>query len=203
MIVFDQLRVSDNGKRLYIDAHVSLTSCFDDVTIKSLYICLGSQVYETQTIDPESNGYIYKKQYDEVKEIHECITITDENLAYGKTSFSKDLFFVYVGCNTVPSGCECFTSIGKYVLGVTFDENILYQKVMQFTKSLADDCKIPVAFTDFILLWSAFKASVETGHYIPAIKYYDMLFGMDTDGTPYGVYDNTSGVISKPCGCHG
>lgn len=204
MIVYDQLRVSDDGRQLYVDAHVSLASCFDGVTIQSLYICLGSQVYETLTIDPESNGYIYKKEYGEdIREIHECINITDESLIYNKTSFSKDLFFVYVGCNTVPEGCECYASVGKYVLGVTFDENLLYQRVMQFTKGLADNCQIPVGFTDFILLWNAFKASVETEHYIPAIKYYNMLFGMDTDGSSYGAYDKTSGMIYKPCGCHG
>ena len=204
MIVYDQLRVSDDGKQLYIDAHVSQADCFDGVTIQSLYICLSSQVYETLAIDPESNNYIYKKEYGtDIKEIHECINIDDENLIYNKSSFSKDLFFVYVGCNPIPEGCECFTSVGKYVLGVTFDENLLYQRVMQYTKSLADDCKIPVEFTDFILLWNAFKASVETEHYIPAIKYYNMLFGKDVDGKPYGAYDNTSGMIHKPCGCHG
>ena len=204
MIVYDQLRVSDDGKQLYIDAHVSLANCFEGITIQSLYICLGSQIYETLTIDPESNGYIYKKEYgEEIKEIHECISIGDESLIYNKTSFSKDLFFVYVGCSTVPEGCECFASVGKYVLGVTFDENLLYQRVMQFTKDLADDCKIPVVFTDFILLWNAFKASVETEHYIPAIKYYNMLFGTDAEGKPYGAYDKTSGMIHKPCGCHG
>lgn len=196
MIVYDQLRVSDDGSHLYIDAHVSLASCFDDVTIQSLYICLGSQVYETLTIDPESNGYIYKKEYgDDIREIHECINITDESLIYNKTSFSKDLFFVYVECSTVPEGCECYASVGKYVLGVTFDESLLYQKVMQFTKELADDCKIPVAFMDFILLWNAFKASVETEHYIPAVKYYNMLFDKSNNIASYGTV--------KSCGCHG
>lgn len=203
MIISDQLRISDDGKQILIDAHVSKAECFSGVTIQSLYICLGSQVYETLTIDPESNGNIYHKTYDDVLEIHECINISDENLAYNKTSFSKDLFFVYVGCNTVPEGCECYAHVGRYVLGVTFDENLLYQRVMGYTKQLADDCKLPVEFTDFILLWNAFKASVETEHYIPAIKYYNMLFGMDAEGHSYGAYDKNSGIISKPCGCHG
>lgn len=194
MIVYDQLRISDDGKQLYIDAHVSLASCFYEVTIQSLYICLGSQVYETLTIDPESNDYIYKKDYDAVREIHECINISDDSLLYNKVSFSKDLFFVYIGCNIVPDGCGCFASVGKYVLGVTFDENLLYQKVMQFTKDLANDCQMSVGFTDFILLWNAFKASVETEHYIPAIKYYNMLFDKSN-----GI---TAGII-KNCGCHG
>ena len=196
MIVYDQLRVSDDGKQLYIDAHVSLASCFNGVTIQSLYICLGSQVYETLTIDPESNGYIYKKEYgSDIKEIHECIDITDESLIYNKTSFSKDLFFVYIGCNVVPEGCECYTHVGKYVLGVTFDENLLYQKVMDFTKRLADTCEVPVGFTDFILLWNAFKASVETEHYIPAVKYYNMLFDASNNIAPHGA--------AKSCGCYG
>lgn len=203
MVIYDQLRVSDDGKQLLIDAHVSQAECFSSVTIQSLYICLGSQVYETLTIDPESNSNIYHKTYEDVLEIHECINIDDEALVYNKTDFSKDLFFVYIGCNMVPEGCDCYTHVGKYVLGVTFDENLLYQRVMQFTKSLADECKIPVAFTDFILLWNAFKASVETEHFIPAVKYYNMLFGMDASGNPYGAYDGNSGVISKPCGCHG
>ena len=204
MVLFDQLRISDDGRQMYIDAHVSLADCFDGVTIQSLYICLGSQVYETLTIDPESNGNIYHKTYGEnVREIHECITIGDDALVYNKTSFSKDLFFVYVGCNTVPEGCECYPHVGRYVLKVTFDENLLYQRVMGYTKALADDCQIPVAFMDFILLWNAFKASVNTDHYIPAIKYYNMLFGMDTEGQSYGAYDKNSGMIHKPCGCHG
>lgn len=195
MVIFDQLKISDDGRQLYVDAHVSVADCFDAVTIQSLYICLGSQVYETLTIDPESNGHIYHKTYDaDVKEIHECISIDDENLIYNKTNFSQDLLFVYVGCNTVPEGCECYTHVGKYILGVTLDEALLYQRVMQFTKDLAQDCQVPVGFTDFILLWNAFKASVETDHFIPAIKYYNMLF------------DRSNGVSVepfKPCGCHG
>ncbi len=203
MIIYDQLRVSDDGEQLYIDAHVSKAECFSGVTIQSLYVCLGSQIYETLTIDPESNGNIYHKTYEDVLEIHECISIKDDNLVYNKTNFSKDLFFVYIGCNTVPEGCECYTHVGKYVLGVTFDENLLYQRVMDYTKQLANDCQTPTAFIDFILLWNAFKASVETDHFIPAIKYYNMLFGMNAEGQSYGVYDKNSGVLSKPCGCHG
>mgnify|MGYP003571396026 CR=1 FL=1 len=189
MIIYDQLRISDDGQKLYINAHVNGAEEFQDTTIEELYICLGSQVYETLTIDPESNGYIYKKDYEDVKEINEVIEINDESPI---SSFSKDLFFVYVKCANVPGGSCCYTMVGNYVLGVVFDESLLYQKVMQFTKSMADDCKIPVGFTDFILLWNAFKAAVETEHFVPAIKFYNMLF------------DETNGhQTPKPCGCNG
>ncbi len=204
MIIFDQLRISDDGRTMYIDAHINQSEKFEDVTIESLYIILGSQIYETVTIDPESNGYIYKKTYENVKEIHEAIDIADENLIYNKTSFSKDLFFVYIGCNAVPDACTSLLTIGKYLLGVVFDENLLYQRVMAFVRELADKCTIPVGFADFILLWNAFKSSVETEHYMAAIKFYNMLFGRDCSGNPYGPYSRDySAIISKPCGCHG
>ena len=203
-VIFDQLRISDDGKRMYINAHVNKADCFDNVSIEKLYICLGSQIYETLTIDPESNGFIYSKDYSEgTREINECISISDDDLAYAKTDFSRDLFFVYVKCTNVPEECRCLMSVGNYVLGVTFDVNMLHQAVMGYTKDFLKDCTIPTGFSDFILLWNAFKAAVETEHYIPAIKFYNMLFGIGEDGKPYGPYGRPSVVFTKPCGCHG
>lgn len=194
MIIFDQLRISDDGKRMYINAHVNKADLFTDTTIERLCICLGDKVYEATTIDPESNSIIYNKVYPEgIKEINEVVSIDDEDLIYNKVSF-KELYFVYIKCANVPDEGKCFSAVGKYSLGVTFDENLLYQAVMNFTKGLAEDCNISAGFTDFILLWNAFKASIETEHYIPAVKFWNMLF----EGHAMTTYKTT-----KPCGCHG
>jgi hypothetical protein len=193
MVLFDQLRISDDGKRMYINAHVNKADVFADTTIEKMCICLGNKVYEATTIDPESNSIIYSKDYLEgTKEINEVISIDDEDLIYNKSSF-KDLFFVYIKCANVPEEGKCYSMVGNYVLGVTFDESLLYQKVMGFTKGLADECQVPVGFADFILLWNAFKAAVETEHFIPAVKYWNMLFDKNS-----GSHGN-----NKPCGCHG
>ena len=204
MVIFDQLRVSDEGKKIYIDAHVSKAECFANTTIEKLCICLGSQVYETLTIDPESNTCIYSKDYtNDEKEIHEVIDANTQGLIYSKSDFSNDLFFVYIECSGIPEGCSCFAMVGNYFLGVTFDENLLYQRVMDYTKKMTDTCKVPTGFADFILLWNAFKAAIETEHYIPAINYYNMLFGKDSDGNNYGPYGKSSAVGTNSCGCHG
>ena len=70
---------------------------------------------------------------------------------------------------------------------------------MDFTRELAEDCMIPQGFTDFILLWNAFKASIETEHFIPAIEYFNMLFGNTVGGR--GI--NGSIDSRRKCGCHG
>lgn len=203
MVLFDMLRVSDDGKRMYINLHVNKADYFENIYLDSLTIIPADKVLETSPTVP-SEDYVYKKVFDDgLKEAAMVLQPTDMNEKYTKSNFSSDLFFVYVKVKGTPDACTPCRLDEEITLGVTFDDNLLYQKVMQYTNSLADDCKIPVEFMDFILLWNAFKASVETEHYIPAIKYYNMLFGMDTAGKPYGAYDKTSGIIHKPCGCHG
>ena len=68
--------------------------------------------------------------------------------------------------------------------------------MMSYTKDLADDCIIPQGFIDMILQWNAFKASVDTGHYIPAIQFWEKL--MNNKGSM-----STTASGTRRCGCHG
>lgn len=193
-VIFDQLRISDDGRRMYINAHVNTAKYFKDIYLDSLTIITADKVLETSPTVP-SEDFVYRKEFEgNQKEFALVLQPVDFNESFSGTTMGNSLFFVYVKVKGTPDPCTPCTLDEEVTLGVTFDEGLLYQKVMQFTKELADDCQIPVAFTDFILLWNAFKASVETDHFIPAIKYYNMLF------------DRSNGVSVepfKPCGCHG
>ena len=192
-VLFDQLRISDDGKRLYINLHVNNADYFQNIYLDSLVITTADKVSETSPHLP-SEDYIYKKVFTgNEKEADLVLQPVDMNEKFSKSSFSSDLFFVYIKVKGTPDPCTPCRLDEEITLGVTFDENLLYQKVMQYTKSLADDCAIPVGLIDFILLWNAFKAAVETEHFVPAVKYWKMLF-----------YKNSSSYgYNKPCGCHG
>lgn len=224
-VIFDQLRISDDGNLLFINLHVNNASYFEDVTLDSITVipAMSSdgniQISETDCAPPTEN-YIYKKiygegvKYDDIVLDNTILTEAFDNTdsegnpkqdgATAKASydgyFSNDLIFVYVKCkipaNKLNPCVPCDSDSALTTVGVTFDVNLLYQHVMGFTKGLADTCQVPVGFADFILLWNAFKASIETEHYVPAIKYYNMLFGNA------GSFGSLLGV-SKPCGCHG
>ena len=195
-VIFDQLRISDDGKRMYINLHVNKAEYFKDIYLDSLTIVMADKVSETSPHVP-SQDYVYHQVFDgNQKEADLVLLPVDFNESYKKHCFSKNLFFVYVKVKGTPDPCTPCTLDEEITLGVTFDENLLYQKVMQFTKGLADKCEIPVGFTDFILLWNAFKSSVETEHYVPAIKYWNTLF----DNYSGGIYSKSG---NKPCGCHG
>lgn len=204
MIVFDQLRISDDGKRMYINAHVNKAEYFKDIYIDSITIMTADKVSETDPATPTSD-YIYTKKVEEnVKELNLVLEASDlskswetdpKAISFNRRDMSKTLFFVYIKCKGVPEECTPCRLDEETTLGVMFDENMLHQRVMEYTKELVADCNIPTDFIDFILLWNAFKAAIETEHYITAIKFYNLLF----DFVGKGYKDR----IVKTCGCHG
>lgn len=196
-VIFDQLRISDNGRKMFINVHVNKAGYFDNIYLDSITIMTADKVLETNPYQPTDDSIYYKRFDDGMKSADLVLTAQDFNEKYPMNSMGSTLFFVYVKVKGVPDPCTPCSLDDEVTLGVTFDEGLFYQKVMDFTKALADTCQIPVGFADFILLWNVFKASIETEHYIPAIKYFNLLFGID------GAGDGRVLSGTKPCGCHG
>lgn len=212
-VIFDQLKISDGGDRLYIDIHVNNASVYSDFYLDTLTVVTADKVKEMTSLASPTKDFIYKYTFSGNQKgstitldkssfdaavvntnssgqaIDSSIAIADT--AYTKASFAGEMFFVYVKCKRTGSTDLPCNVGGLYNVGVIFDTELLYQKAMAHTKELADTCGVSKGFTDFILLWNAFKAAVETGHYISAIKFYNQLFS------------NTVVSNTNPCSCHG
>lgn len=192
MVIFDQLRISDDGRSMFIDAHVSQATGFENVYMESITIRTADKVTETNlwnTDDVENPAY--RQVFDEgLKELHLILSVNDFLIT--SNTLSDNLFFVFIKDNGNADPCVPCPLTESVTLGVTFDEALLYQKMLQFTKQLADTCNISDDFVDMILLWNGFKAAVETEHYIDAKDFYYKLF---RNGS---IRISTSG-----CGCHG
>lgn len=195
MIIFDQLRISDDGKQMYINLHVNKADYFKDIYLDSLMIMTADKVSETNPYQPTKDA-IYNISFDnEQNEANLVITPNDCTELFTKNTFSNDLFFVYVKVKGTLDECTPCPLDKEITLGVTFDEALLYQKVMQFTKELADNCTVSKGFIDLILLWYGFKAAIETEHYIEAIDFWKKMF--------FGHHGIEGLSTYKPCGCHG
>lgn len=204
MIIFDQLRISDDGKRMYINAHVNKADYFNDIYIDSIVIQTADKVSETDPGLPTSDYVYIKKAEENAKELNLVLEASDlsrswetdsKAIAFNRGDMSKTLFFVYIKCKGTPGSCTPCRLDEETTLGVVFDENVLHQKVMDYTKELVADCNVPSAFIDFILLWNAFKSAIETEHYIPAIKFFNMMFEE--------VGKSCQSRTIKTCGCNG
>lgn len=205
MIIFDQLRISDDGKRMYINVHVNTANYYDNVYIDSVTIMTADRVSEMNPSAPTSE-YIYKKVVEgNQKELSLVLTAEDfllnwaldvQAMMFKADDMSKNLFFVYVKVKGAPDSCTPCGMDEEVTVAVTFDTNVLHNIVMDYTKDLIKDCTVPVGFTDFILLWNAFESAIATEHFIPAIKFWKMLF--EKDSYKISIYSK-----SRNCGCHG
>lgn len=216
MLIFDQLRISDDGSKMYINAHVNTADYFDNVYLDSITIAVASAVserYKDSQTDPctTSSDYIYKKVFGaNEKEMALVLDKSSFDAAFANLdgltatsafsgNFSNTMFFVYVKCKLAAGAtldpCIPCSLDEDVTLGVVFDTAALYQRAMGYTRELADTCNIPSGFIDFILNFNALKISIDTGHYIPAINFFNQLIGNSGSNASYRT--------SKPCGCHG
>ena len=216
-VIFDQLRISDDGKTIYIDAHVNKSEQFADVYLDSITIApamdsQGNLLISESSPEIPTENYIYKDFFaGSIKEAYLTLSQAEFNAAFNNTdskgepisdgatakmpfngSFGNNLYFVYIKYTGIPDECvPCYLK-PDYTLGVTFDETLLYQKIMNQTRGLANECEIPQELLDMILLWNGFKAAIETEHYIQAIDFWKKLFKSS----------NSIGTYNR-CGCHG
>ena len=58
-VIFDQLRISDDGRKMYINLHVNKAEYFDNIYLDSLTIMTSDKVSETNPYAPTSD-FIYK-----------------------------------------------------------------------------------------------------------------------------------------------
>lgn len=137
--------------------------------------------------------YYTKKEVNQ-KEVHLVLCPNDFNETFNKGNFSDNMYFVYFTTKGTPSPNTPCRLDETTTLGVTFDYGLIYANTMCYTKELADDCSIPIGFADFILYVAALKLSIETEHYMDAIKQFEYIKNNGCMGV--------TGLINKPCGCN-
>ena len=206
MIIFDQLRISDDGRRMFIDIHVN-QAAGEGIHLQNIVITTAEHVPESVSLS-SVDEYIYKKNFegteDEAHMILDASTFdtafnhllpdAEATIPYTSTNLSGPLFFVWVDTTAENYSAETPCFADEPTLGITFDAKLLYQQAMGYTKELADDCTISDGFIDFILNYSAFKSAVETDHYCDAKTFYNQIFNLK---------NNPKRVAGRGCGCHG
>lgn len=206
MVIFDQLRISDDGRRMFIDIHVN-QAAGEGIHLQNLVITTAEHVPESVSLS-SVDKYIYKKNFEGTEDeahmildasifdaaFNNLLPDAEATIPYNSTSLSGPLFFVWVDTTAANYSAETPCFADEPTLGVTFDGKLLYQQAMGYTKELADDCTISDGFIDFILTYSAFKSAVETDHYCDAKTFYNQLLGISRD---------TPKKIGRRCGCHG
>ena len=201
MVIVEQFRISDDGKMMYLDVHVNKADYFTNIYLDHIIISTSNQVSEADPLSP-GNEYVYRYDAGEAdKEAHLALFPANFNEHYTKSDFSGDLFFAYIVCKGSVGECTPCRLDELTTLAVTFDYNLFYQRVMGYTRELANSCEIPSGFMDMILNFNALKAAIDTEHYVPAIGFYEQMLGLGNAHrsiTSGGTFNSGRG-----CGCRG
>ena len=193
-VIVDQLRISDDGQTLFLDAHINKASYFDDLYISKVTICTEDQITETSPLS-YGDGFVYQATFDSgTREVHLVLNSNTLNEKFTKKNLSSNMFFAYIEWGGTPASDTPCVLDENVTLAVTFDYGVLFNQAMVYTKELANTCEVPVQFIDFILNVEALKLAIETEHYVPAVKRWKWL--MD-------ITDRGIAAVYKRCGCHG
>ena len=185
MIVFEELRITNDGETLIVKARVRTEAYYDTVYIDKVII----DTEETYKEGFPSSTPVFTYTADgNVKSV--TLTI---NKAQIIPDFKEHLFFVYVVTKgnplpIVPCGMDNQTT-----LGVTLYMGNIYNDFMNSIKEMRNgNCQVPNGLIDQILRFKALTLSMDSGHYLQGIDYYNKWFSGERQS-----------VNISNCGCNG
>lgn len=201
MVIFNECRIDDEGKRLIIEASVENLSYYKNVYIDSIVIDTDKTYSPNGPSDNPVFSKAFKKddleieEYDNgttqktgVKKVRLCLNSKDLKV----DSLDNNIFFVYILTTGIPLPDTPCGMDNCSTMGIALNLRPIYNMAMKYIKELDSTCTIPKGFIDMILRLKAFDLSLRTGNYSIAFKQWDKLFKNKISVSP-----NTG------CGCNG
>lgn len=186
MVIVEQCRISNDGKKFIIEAVVENLNYYKDVYIKNIFIDT-DDTYSPN--GPSSNPVFHKEFEPNTKRVRLCLSTVDfENVS----NFDTNIFFVYIMCEGRPSPDTPCGMDNECTMSATVNLRPIYNMAMKYIKELDSDCSIPKGFIDMVLRMKALELSFRTGNYPIAFKQWNKLFKNKIGISP-----------NKKCGCNG
>ena len=193
MVSINEFVIARDAKYLYLKASIDDMEYFENVFIDYLEFTLHKVVngtIETSTIELNPDGTLHTEPLEtEVKNVD--LTLTPQDL--GLSDFQTPVIEVKVYTKGYPSADTPCGMDEAYVVGITYNESVLYDKGLSFIHQVGQDCNIPDDFINWILSSSAFDLALKSGNMNDALSWWLRLTSNRSNG-----YSRNSN-----CGCHG
>lgn len=193
MVSINEFVIARDAKYLYLKASIDDMEYFENVFIDYLEFTLHKVVngtIETSTIELNPDGTLHTESLEtEVKNVD--LTLTPQDL--GLSDFQTPVIEVKVYTKGYPSTDTPCGMDEEYVVGITYNESVLYDKGLSFIHQVGQDCNIPDDFINWILSSSAFDLALKSGNMNDALSWWLRLTSNRSNG-----YSRNSN-----CGCHG
>lgn len=186
MISIQELRVTNTGDRIVIGANVRQEPYYNNVYIDKVII----DTEETYNEGGPSSKPVFTKQFEgNIKSIN----LQLNKLDLGGSEPTSHLFFIYVVAKGTPAPDTPCGMDNINTLGITMYMGTYYNNFMNYIDEMNNsNCTIPKGLIDQILRYEALNVSLDSGHYIKGIEYFNKWFNKTSPVT-----------VTSNCGCHG
>lgn len=206
MVIFNELRICEDGDFLKIDCQIDDAAVYDNMYIKEIYL----EYYKNASAAsmPSSKAYrIYNNSTSDTTVRRMQMTVLPaelESMNFGITTFQDGLFYVIVVCDGTVGpeivNYSCRESATTQI-GVALDWKAVYRRGMGYIASLLDKCGNPcpstAEFEHFILLWNALKLAIASCDWDAVSDLWDKFLY-----NPSARHSTAVSVTGRGCGCH-
>ena len=198
MIIFNNIKITQDNKYLIIDAEIEDNAYYKDMYIDQVvidnqdtYIQNGpssNPIYIYQAQPQDNNIYTTDDLVNKVTD-EDGIAVQDEGdtQSYSRKvhlmldkkdliEIENNMFFVYIIAGGTPSpDTPCGYDV-NVALKVVVNTYPIYNTMMQYLKELSNTCGTPYGIIDKILQIKMLDASVQTGNNLKAIEIWNTYF---------------------------
>lgn len=215
MVIFNDLRISEDRKYLIVDCQIEDVDGYDGLYIDRVDVMHYSKVTDFSCIGYDADTYaytMYQKDEDDdedtVRSVRLSVSIDkilEDQPNFGVSTFENGLFYVAVTCGGTPTNSLTLEGYGcgadkMMDVGVILDWYAVYQNGMAYASKLAfscgNSCDDPSGYEQFILHWYGLQLAIATCDWIQVAKFWPKFLRMFANGVG-------KGTISGGCGCRG
>ena len=191
MIKFNEIRVSLDNKKLYIEAEVLKDDYYKNIGITSIQIDTQDTLALNTNMPSLNPKFVKEIEWPKNKPVkHIALCLNDYDLP--NLSLTDDILYIWVTTNEDIIGePPCGMDIPRK-LGVCVNWQYLYNLGLPYLKWASTNCDINKDFIDYILRYRTIMLAINTGHYDIANKNWNKFFKNKT------VKYNTT-----TCNCYG
>lgn len=197
MVVFNELRISDDKESIVIDCNIQDVSYYTEMYINGIYLEYYKDFSEASSLGERAITVYEKGDGDAMTYIRRIVNLDEIRDTIGLESLAGGLFYVVVDCDgTLPADIIQYGAWASSAtdVGVVFDWEMLYRLGMQYVAQYYYGDKVCAdknGLVQFILLWNALRLAINTGDW----SMVNSLWGKFTS------FQMMGGGVASPCKC--
>lgn len=217
MVIFNDLRITEDRKYLTVDCQIEDVDGYDSFYIKKVELIYYKNVVDFGCIGINDDYYAFKmyekgeseepsRNFTRTISMYDIMYGPDAQPNFGTSTFENGLFYVAVTCDGGSAqdlyilnqrGCGADNT---FEIGVVLDWYAVYQNGISYAAKLAyscgNSCEDPSGYEQFILYWYGLQLAIATCDWIQVAKLWDKFLRMFSRGVG-------SGSGAGGCGCRG